>query len=97
MDKLQVGQFAYSIMADQQAREDKFKLADIQFQQEKDMLAYKYDMEYGDINSSDPRIKERAIANNVDLLMKQYDGLIMSSRDQLVERVKTGMSAGKTY
>lgn len=97
MDKLQVGQFAYSIMADQQAREDKFKLADIQFQQEKDMLAYKYDMEYGDINSSDPRIKERAIANNVDLLMKQYDGLIMISRDQLVESVKTGMSAGKTY
>ena len=72
-EKLQIGQFAYGIMADQQAREDKFKLADIQFQQEKDMLAYKYDMEYGNINSSDPRIKERAIQNNVDSIMQQYD------------------------
>lgn len=72
-EKLQMGQFAYGIMADQQAREDKFKLADIQFQQEKDMLAYKYDMEYGNINSDDPRIKERAIQNNVDLIMQQYD------------------------
>lgn len=96
MDKLQVGQFAYSIMADQQAREDKFKLADIQFQQEKDMLAYKYDMEYGDINSSDPRVQQRYFDRISEDFVKQYEWLVKSTPQQLAARIKADVQSGKT-
>lgn len=100
--------FLYNIYSDQQKRSDAFKMADIQYQRDiekmqkqfdmnKEMTKYQDQIQNGDINSTDPYLFNRAIEKNVDGLMKQFDGLLLSSRDQMVQRVKDGMRAGKSY
>lgn len=100
--------FAYGIYSDQQKRQDAMKASDLQFKRDVEMMNEKYEKDFnqaikldklqnGDINSADPYIVEKAIGNNVDQMMKQYDGLITSSRDQLVTRIKDGIKTGKSY
>jgi len=100
--------FIYNIYSDQQKRNDALKAADVayqrdiekmqkQFEQNKEMTKYQDQVQNGDINSTDPFMVNKAIEKNVDSLMKQFDGLILSSKDKLVERVKEGMKSGKSY
>lgn len=100
--------FLYNVYSDQQKRQDAIKMADVQYQrdvekmqkqfeQSKEMTKFQDQIQNGDINSSDPYMFNKAIEKNVDGLMKQFDGLITSSRDQLTERVKDGMKSGKSY
>lgn len=100
--------FAYGIYSDQQKRQDAMKASDLQFKRDVEMMNEKYEKDFnqavrvdklqnGDINSADPYIVEKAIGKNVDQMMQQYDGLITSSRDQLVTRIKEGIKSGKSY
>lgn len=101
-------QFAYSIFADQQKRDDMFKMEDIRFDRDIEKMKLNEEMQFnsavkmdklqnGDINSADPYIVQKAIEKWVDSLMRQYDWLIDSSRDQLVARVKEWVKSGKPY
>ena len=82
--KMQGLQFSYGMYKDKQSRDDAFKMADLnfqrdlqkmsmQFEQSKQMQKYQDQIQNGDINSNDQYLVDKAIGNNVDQLMKQYD------------------------
>jgi hypothetical protein len=84
-------------MQSEQDRKYKLKLADIQFSQELYKSRLKRDMENWDANSKDPTVRKIWIQKWVEQLMAQYDWLIQSSRDMLVDRIESDIKAGKTY
>lgn len=85
------------VMKGEQARRDSIKLADIEFQRGIYQKQWLLDMEQGNIMSEDPTIRKRAIEKEVETIMRDYDGLIMSSRAELVERIQRNMNAGKSF
>lgn len=100
--------FSYGIYSDQQKRQDAMQASDLQFKRDIAMMNIKADNDFKqaikfdqlqnwDINSADPYLVEKAVRNNVDSMMKQYDWLIVSSKDQLVERVQAWLKSWKSY
>ncbi len=87
----------YETLQAEQKRRDDVKLADIDFMQGIYQMKYSDELQNGNINSSDPYVREKAIDKEVTGIMAQYDWLIMSSKGQLMERVKKDMANGKTY
>lgn len=85
------------VMKGEQARRDSIKLSDIEFQRGIYQKQWLLDMEQGNIASEDPTIRKRAIEKEVETIMRDYDGLIMSSRAELVERIQRDMNAGKSF
>ncbi len=87
----------YETLQAEQKRRDDVKLADIDFMHKIYQMKYSDELQNGNINSSDPYVREKAIDKEVTGIMEQYDGLIISSKGQLMERVKKDMANGKTY
>lgn len=55
------------------------KIADIEYMQKLHAIRYNQELELGNVNSDDPLVRDIAIKKNIQELMKQYDGLILST------------------
>lgn len=100
--------FSYQIYSDVQKRQDAKKASDLEYLRDIEKMNMQQEMAFNqavrmdklenwDINNADPYIVKKAIEKNVDQLMQQYDGLITSTRDQLVTRIQDWLKTGKTY
>lgn len=87
----------YQTMQAEQKRRDEYKLKDIDFLREIQRITFADELQNGNINSDNEYIRNKAIEKEVTNIMAQYDGLIMSSKGQLIERIKTDMANGKTF
>ncbi len=105
---IQKYQFAYGIYADQQKRDDAFKMEDIRYERDIQKMQYQQELafnqairldqvENGDINNANPYLVDKAINKWVDSLMAQYDWLIDMPRDAVIARVKQGIKEGRSY
>ena len=62
---------------------------------EKEAVKMKYLFEEGDVNSTDPFIRKRAITNGVDRVLAQYAGIPMTrSREQMVQDITNMIDKG---